>query len=849
MLNFTDFKTQLESSIVRNPYQDSISKPHTRLNRLEHCLIKSVVPFMIIGHCPRGTYFKMKGSVVMISADVTSTLEKILPNKNTLIPVSFKRKLEYKGYYLQEYIDRVKWGLYFQFFRKNNHLYEDYQVGDLEKYEEELCSTVDDKTKDSDSNERDVEAEEVPMSQTSLILDKYSEPVDTRTYANKVGSMIYDYEQFYHIENEEEDEEIIIDDPEENCFPEDDREEFEVENSFLEKLQKVDVALEDDENRVIISELEELFRSWEKKSRLYSADHYCYLVKTEAHLISKKNKLLGLKSNIEELQQLIDSALNEVDDSLKETTKKRTETVKCFHASDDLQDKWLDEILKANAESSSDRIRQFARDQVKQIEKNIQDLITVAPGAGGKFHSWGSDIYLEEKMFPQLFPYGIGGYLSSNLLQGSKMGFANYCKNRILSVNSKFREDLDYLFFLTIVKEQIQLRRSERTYLRKAAKVPSLTPASLSGTNQELLKKANTLYHHVRDLRGSAPYFQDTNKKLMAFLRQKGAPTLFVTLSAAEYAWDDLALKIYETVTNKPSTLEFIRSQSRSWRNKLLHDNVVQSTIHFSKRVEKIIAYLKKNPLLEHNGVKYRVDSHFVRIEFQARGAPHAHMLVKLIGENGEEPPSLLAYSEGEGPSMEDICSSIASFSTGVICGSATEATCENHESFEADCDSCISVKEDVVRYQNHRHKFNCHKKKKRIVITEDQGHGRFDGKQKSVALELKSCRFNFPRNPIDKTEFILGFPEDTDKTTLNKAKADYEKIRKYLLRLTNESDYELSERWQKFVSLSFYEYLYEVGMLESDDWSDVEAQQKARARYLTALRLIFNLLMFNVFF
>ena len=782
----------------------------------------------------------------MISSDVTSSLENILPNKNILIPVSFKRKLEYKGYYLQEYIDRVKLGLYFQFFKTNNHLYEDIEVGDLEKFEEELCSAIDDKNEDED--DADLETEVVPMSQTSLILDKYSEPVNTKTFANKLGSMIYEYEKFSHIEYEEDDDEKIADDPEEDCFPEDEGEEFEEENSFSEKLQEIDVNLEDEENRVIISELQEMFRSWKKESRLQLDDHFCYLVKKEARLVSQISKLQGMKSNIEELQQLINSALENVEDSLKETTKKRKITTQCFHTSDNIQDKFLDEILKANKDSSSDRISRFAKNQVKQIEKNIQDLITVAPGVGGKFHSWGQDIFLEEKLFPQLFPYGIGGYLSSNLLNRSNMGFANYCKNRILSTSSKFREDVDYLFFLTIVKEQIQMRRSERTYLRKAAKLPSLTRASLSCTNQDLLKKADTLYQHVKNLRGSAPYFQDSGKRLLAFLRQKGAPTLFVTLSAAEFSWDDLALRIYETVTNKPSTLEFIRSQSQSWRNKLLHDNVVQSTIHFNKRVEKIIAYLNKNPLLEHNGVKYRVDNYFARKEFQARGAPHAHMLLWLIGDNGEEPPSLFASSEGEGPSMADISSSIASFSTGVICGSADEATCENHEIFQSDCDSCISLKEDIVKYQSHRHKFTCHKKKRRIRISEDEGHGRSDGKIKDVALEVKSCRFNFPKNPIDKTEFILGFPEGTDPITLKKAKADYEKIRKYLLRLTNDSDYENSDRWQKFVSMSFFQYLYEVGMFDSEDSvSDVEAQQRARDRYLTALRLIF-LISYHVF-
>ena len=52
-------------------------------------------------------------------------------------------------------------------------------------------------------------------------------------------------------------------------------------------------------------------------------------------------------------------------------------------------------------------------------------------------------------------------------------------------------------------------------------------------------------------------------------------------------------------------------------KKKLISENVVQSTIHFSKRIEKIFSYLKNNPLLEHDGVQYTVDAYFVREEFQ----------------------------------------------------------------------------------------------------------------------------------------------------------------------------------------------------------------------------------------
>ena len=42
----------------------------------------------------------------------------------------------------------------------------------------------------------------------------------------------------------------------------------------------------------------------------------------------------------------------------------------------------------------------------------------------GDFKNWKEDIYIEEKCFQELFPYGCGGYLSSFINDSSNdMGF------------------------------------------------------------------------------------------------------------------------------------------------------------------------------------------------------------------------------------------------------------------------------------------------------------------------------------------------------------------------------------------------------------------------------------------
>ena len=61
------------------------------------------------------------------------------------------------------------------------------------------------------------------------------------------------------------------------------------------------------------------------------------------------------------------------------------------------------------------------------MPKKREKITAVAPGEGQKFDN---DMkYQEEKCFPELFPTGKGGYVSTYLDSG--LGFSNYCKLRL----------------------------------------------------------------------------------------------------------------------------------------------------------------------------------------------------------------------------------------------------------------------------------------------------------------------------------------------------------------------------------------------------------------------------------
>ena len=64
---------------------------------------------MRVAHCPRGPYLKVRGNLILISSDIASSLQKIIPIEDQqILPVMFKRKLNYDGHYLAEFVDRKK---------------------------------------------------------------------------------------------------------------------------------------------------------------------------------------------------------------------------------------------------------------------------------------------------------------------------------------------------------------------------------------------------------------------------------------------------------------------------------------------------------------------------------------------------------------------------------------------------------------------------------------------------------------------------------------------------------------------------------------------------------------------
>ena len=130
-------------------------------------------------------------------------------------------------------------------------------------------------------------------------------------------------------------------------------------------------------------------------------------------------------------------------------------------------------------------------------------------------------------------------------------------------------------------------------------------------------------YSFMKNIRGSPPYYQRTFYDLLAMIRQLGTPTWFFTLSAADLKWPDMI----QTIAKQYGvyyTDDDVAALSFDDKSNWLKCNPVTAARHFQYRLNSLFqGFLKSTakPLRE-------IVDYAIRIEFQARGSPHAHCVI-----------------------------------------------------------------------------------------------------------------------------------------------------------------------------------------------------------------------------
>ena len=216
--------------------------------------------------------------------------------------------------------------------------------------------------------------------------------------------------------------------------------------------------------------------------------------------------------------------------------------------------------------------------------------------------------------------------------------------------------------------------------------------------------------------------------------------------------------------------------------------------------------------------------------------------------EEGIAPPTLFDIRTGEDSEQFNakLFEEIEETNDDLYSASLADAKCPEHEDDSnssgngtKECEECSNIKELVKKYQTHSCTFSCHKKHKYMKLHKKEGFG-INEEEDEEEIIFKSCRFKFPRYPLDKTTLIFPLTKADDIKETNNMKKDLRHIKCYLIRrvqfLTNKAN---EEAWFKFKKMSFNDFLYDLGFYSdlSEDLSDDERRKLARQRYVNALR------------
>jgi DNA replication protein DnaC len=378
--------------------------------------------------------------------------------------------------------------------------------------------------------------------------------------------------------------------------------------------------------------------------------------------------------------------------------------------------------------------------QREDLEMTADNVFCVAPGEGQKPIGILTDEHFEEMCNPTKYPGGKLGLMSKREV---KLTVRKFFNQRLLDADGRFAKDIEYLLTAQYAVESKQVADDASIMLRQTQGRLHRGQALTAGTirNQQVVQQMiqrDDAYRFLKNVRGSPAYFQKVMYDVLGMIRQLGLPTWFLTLSAADMQWPD----VIQTIARQYGTIlteEDVKSMSFEDKSKWLRQNPVTAARHFQYRLNTFFQmFLKSNahPLGE-------LVDYAIRIEFQARGSPHAHTILWI-----KDAPKLGVDSD------EDVCNFIDQY---ISCSTPDDA----------------ELAHLVLKVQKHRHSATCRR----------NGH----------------CRFHYPRPPSPQTLIAHEFkPEMCSKDQADDAIAALLTVRKVLDDKDTPEDISLDELLDK---------------------------------------------------
>ena len=344
------------------------------------------------------------------------------------------------------------------------------------------------------------------------------------------------------------------------------------------------------------------------------------------------------------------------------------------------------EDQQALEETTPMRGLQFETCMQEDDPQDPNDIHSIAPGENQRPKAFLTDENFELLANPDKYPHGDFGY---SVTRQKKLTFRKYFNQRILDADGRFAKDVEYLLAAQYVVEakqvsddsSIALRQTRDRVLRGGGVNAGLIR---DAHNMKSMLRTDAAVKFLKNVRGSPAYWHKVLYDLLAMVRQLGTPTWFLTLSAADMQWPEIIQSIGRQY-GQTFTDEAVAAMSWNEKCNWLRANPVTAARQFQYRLEVFFHDFLCSAAQPIGEVDF-----FIRVEFQARGSPHAHTIIWI-----KDAPRLRTHSD------EEICDFINRYQT-------------------------CNINDDSMTFQQHRHSATCKRGTR--------------------------CRFAFPHAPSSKT-------------------------------------------------------------------------------------------------
>ena len=263
-----------------------------------------------------------------------------------------------------------------------------------------------------------------------------------------------------------------------------------------------------------------------------------------------------------------------------------------------------------------------------QLENPEEAIFAIAPGENSKPKLILTDEQFELSCFPDYFPHGKGSFHCPE--RTTSLHLRRYVNQRILNVDGKFGSNLEYVFAMQYAVELKQLETDRNVFIRNHSynQGPKLNASMLRDSSFMRQMVCNDhAYKFMRNVRGTPAYWKGKLYETLAMFNSLGKPTWFLTLSAAEHLWPEM-IQAVGLRYNIRYSVEEAREMDSAKKGRLLQRNPVITVRIWKHRLEALFnGYIKNNDAMPLG----KVGDFVIKIEFQARGSPHAHIILWIV--------------------------------------------------------------------------------------------------------------------------------------------------------------------------------------------------------------------------